>query len=255
MQTSVSQRPLTARKRQLQNPQRQVNGLHQSGSVSDRPENLLQPNSMTAAGISYGSAGRMSASSIPVFRTAANRSQMTQQNSQEGNHHGEARFSHINQSINSPITHGGLSAQPQSQQRDRIIPDKTNIATVQRGVSPVTQHRNALQPRSSARDGLSNDRQSTSYEREGSSSVARDLRSSEHQAYDQNQGAQKCLLSQHGSKAAPWLPDQQFAAAGQMNNSSRADSGGAGQAAAATGIKPMMYVKPPWAIDDPYQVQ
>ena len=255
MQSSVSQRPLTAKKRQLQNPQRQVNGLHQrSGLDSDSHENLLQPNSMAAAGVSYGNAGRMPASSIPAFRTATNRNQLMQRNSQEGNHHREAGPGHTAQSVDSPMSHEGLTAQPQSQQRDRFFSEETDIATAQQGNSPFTQHINAVHPtRSSARDGSSNDRQGTSYKREGSSAVAGGLRNGQHLPQDRNQDAYKSLMSQHGSKAATWLPDQQFAASGQIHNSSRADTLRAGQAAA--GAKPVMYVKPPWAIDDPYQVQ
>ena len=253
MQTSVSQRPLTARKRQLQNPQHQVNGLHQnSGSGSDSLEILLQPHSMAAAGVSYGSAGHMPASSIPAFRTATKHGQVMHQNSQEENRHREAGSSHTDQSVDSPMSHEGLTTHQQSQQRDSILPEGFNIATAQRGDGPFTQHINAVQPiSSSARDGPSSDRQGTSYTREGSSSFAGGRCNGQHEA--QNKDAYKFLPSQNGGKAAPWLPDQQSAAAGQMHNSSRADTVRAGQAAAA-GAKPVMYVKPPWAIDDPYQV-
>ena len=261
MQTSVSQRPLTARKRQLQQPHRQVNGLHQrSGSLPDSQENLLQPNSMAAAGVSSGSGGRMQASPIPAFRSANNRGQLTQltrRNSQERDHRREAGASHADQSVDPSISHESLLTQPQSWRRGSFLPgSETNTATPQQGDIPFTQHTTAVQPtRSSARDGPSSDKQSRGYQREESSLVARELRGNQHHAHDENQDACKSLQSQHGSKPAPWLPDQQFAAAGQMHRSSECDTVGAAQAAAAAGTKPVMYVRPPWAIDDPYQVQ
>lgn len=212
---------------------------------------------MAAAGVSYGTAGRMPASSIPAFRTAANRSQLTQQNSQETNHYHEAGSSHSEQIVGSPINHGDLSVQLQSQ-RDRILPEETNISSAQRGDSPFTHLGNAAQAtRSTERRGLTNDRQGPSYNREGSSSVAGGFRSGQHQAFDQSQHEHRSLLSQSGGRVAPWLPDQQFAAAGQIHDKSRAgalDTVRTALAAGAGGAKPVMYVKPPWAIDDSYQV-
>lgn len=75
------------------------------------------------------------------------------------------------------------------------------------------------------------------------------------QAYDPNEG--RSLQHQSSSKAPPQRPSPQQAAAGQMFGRPRAgilDIGQGNQAGAAA-AKPVMYVRPPWAIDDPYQVQ
>lgn len=251
MQTSVSQRPLTAKKRQLQTAQRQVNGLHQrNASVSDSLGNPPHPGSMAAAGLPNGTVGRMPASSIPAFRTATKSVLLPQQSSRDRDLQFESRSGFTGQSVSPPISDGGLFAQAQSQQRNSAFPDKTNTAAAEHGDSVPTQYRVAAQPiRSSQMEGPGTERQRSGYERDRSSPVAAALHGGQHRAYDQNQDEDRASHS----RTAARLPDQQYAAAGQMHNRSR---GGtiAGQAAVAAAAQPVMYVKPPWAIDDPYQV-
>lgn len=251
VQTSVSQRPLTAKKRQLQTAQRQVNGLHQrNASVSDSLGNPPHPASMAAAGLPNGTVGRMPASSIPAFRTAAKSALLPQQSSRDRDLHCDAKSGFTGQSVSSPITDGGLFAQAQSQQRNTAFPEETNTATAGRGDSLPTQYRAAAPPiRSSQREGPGTERQHPGYERDRSSPVAGALHGGQHQAYDQS-GDEDRFANSH---TVARLPDQQYAVAGQRHDRSR---GGtiAGQAAVAATAKPVMYVKPPWAIDDPYQV-
>ena len=251
VQTSVSQRPLTAKKRQLQIAQRQVNGLHQrTASVSDSLGNPPHPASVAAAGLPNGTVGRMQASSIPAFRTAAKSALMPQPSSWDRDLHCEAKSGFTGQSVASPLSDGGLFAQAQSQQRNSAFPEETNTAAAEHGDSLHTQYRVAAQPiRSSQREGPGTERQRSGYERDRSRPVAKALHSGQHQAYDQTQDEDRASHS----RTAAHLPDQQYAAAGQMHDRSR---GGelAGQAAVAATAQPVMYVKPPWAIDDPYQV-
>lgn len=251
VQTSVSQRPLTAKKRQLQTAQRQVNGLHQrNASVSDSLGNPPHPASMAAAGLPNGTVGRMPASSIPAFRTATNSALSVQQSSRGGDLHCQAESGVTGQAVDPLIRDGGLFTQAQSQQSNHTFPEETNTATAEQDYSLSTQYRVAAPPiGSSQREGPGTERQRSGYERDRSSPVAGTLHGGQHWAYDQTQGEDRAS----NSRTAAHLPDQQHAAAGQMHARSR---GGAlpGQAAVAATAKPVMYVNPPWAIDDPYQV-
>lgn len=205
---------------------------------------------MAAAGLPNGTVGRMPASSIPAFRTAANSALSTQQSSQDRGLRCEANSDFTGQSVNSPTSGGGLFAQAQSQQRNRSFPGDINTATAERSYNVPTQCRVAAPPiGSSQREGPGTERQRSGYERDRLSPDAGALHSGQHQAYDQTRGEDRASHS----RTAAHLPDQQLAAAGQMHDRSR---GGAiaGQAAVAATAKPVMYVKPPWAIDDPYQV-
>lgn len=258
MQTSISQRPLTAKKRQLQAAQGQVNRLHQgNGLVPDSTAqqqlsgSFVHLNNLNSAGVTYNSRGNMATSSIPAFRTAGKSSQLMQRSSQDRNHpagsDSAGQTVHLHQE-------GLLSAQPQPQQRRRTIPEQANLAGAQWGTDTVTSPRNDAQPsRSSAWEG-------SSYEREASGAAAGALHSAQQQAHDPHQSDCSSVPLWGGGLAQPRLPQQQRAGAEEMDGSRRtaaretAMMGQAAPVAAAGAAKPLMYVKPPWAIDDPYQV-
>ena len=264
VQTSVSQRPLTAKKRGLQAADAQVYGRHQVNGIISNSTAPSHPNSMAAAGSLSGTAGRTAASSIPAFRTAANSSQLTQRKNQETNHH-QAGSGHASQSAGPPVSCTRPCAQPRPQQGNTTLPEEITVGTAQQGDSMSAHHRNAAQlTRSNEREGssydrqgFSHERQGSSFEREGSSMIAGALHSVQQQADDPDYSQSRSVPPQGASRAAPWLPDQQYAEqTHDRHKSATQDTITTGQAAAvAAAAKPVMYVKPPWAIDDPYQVR
>lgn len=273
MQTSVSQRPLTAKKRQLQAAQfDQSNRSYQghclaSDSIAQRQHAgaAVHPDSLTAAGIISGSGGHMAAASIPAFRTAPNSSQLLQPRSQDRNHPAESDSA--GQTMHPPTHAGLLSAQPQSQPQSQsqqmrsTTPEQANLGGAHRGNEGLLmQPRNIAQSiRRSDREVLSYDSGRPSYDRDASSRAGGTLHSIQHQGLDPVHSEYRSMPPQGASVTRLWPPEQQHAAAEQSDElrwTAARDPFKFGQAvvSAESAGQPVMYVKPPWAIDDPYQV-
>lgn len=203
----------------------------------------------------------MAASSIPAFRTAPNSSHLLQRRSQDRNY--PAGSDSAAQTMDAPTQQAGpLSAQPQtqSQRRRSTTPEQVNLGGAHRGTHVLTQPRiSAQSTRRSEREVLSYEGGGPSYDRDASSRAAGTLHSVQHQALDPVHSEYRSMPPRGAGVATQWPPEQQHAAAertSELRWTAAQDPIKIGQAAVSTAAaaQPVMYVKPPWAIDDPYQV-